>query len=150
MKAEDLRIGNYVQDKDGNIGVVKAIDSDRISQYKGKQYIGTASIRFKHYNGNIGQWIDTLFPIIITDDILEKCNFHNHGLKMSGSIWLEYYRPSFYRGNIRITQLKNREWGLTFESVSPPTQIIFKIRYLHELQNLFFLLNVGKDLEVSL
>ena len=90
-----------------------------------------------------------LSPIPLTEEILLKCGFEKNGLTMSGAEWYEYKRPFIGWGDYRICKRSENEWAFTLECVSPPTNAIATIQYLHQLQNLVFALT-GKELTVNL
>ena len=121
IQENDLRIGNYAFTyKPEMFGIIKAISATR----DGTVYLEVGFIKYPNLPCN------QLEPIPLTPEILEKCGFE----KLNS-------------GNRRFNKIV-----LMCESVSnyllkdiPLTPI----RYLHQLQNLYFALT-GEELEVKL
>ena len=159
MKANELRIGNYLQDQNGNILLVIHISTESIQT--------TVLDRIKYPLPNGWQ----MEPIPLTPEILEKCGFgkddesyfNEAGEKIHQSdsfklrtknsklhirylyqtkeflFWLTYnYEPE--RNSIHSSELFYYKDQLVFRK----SEI-----YLHQLQNLIFALT-GEELEVKL
>jgi hypothetical protein len=127
MKANELRIGNYVYD---TLGKVNKIDLEAIT------YI----VKEPH---------NQVKPIPLTEEWLLKFGFEDLDLNMSGSNWLVKKQKGLWRQAIRIAYSeKSEEWSLTLECVSPPTLSISILKYVHQLQNLYFALT-GKELIIK-
>jgi hypothetical protein len=131
MKANELRIGNYVKSNDVNM-----------SPY----FIVTAS--FLKQNENEMSWF--IDPIQLTEEWLFNFGFKDIGLNMSCSNWLVKEQKGIWRQAIRIAYSeKSEEWSLTLECVSPPTLSIVRLKYVHQLQNVYFALT-GNELKCKL
>lgn len=123
IQANELRLGNLVQDK------------------KGK----TISIHNINNNGRINQGfspshlIDTLSGIALTESILYKVGFYkaDHTDPFGGllvKLWEGY--------SLRLRRVEFK-WTLDFYGLE------IQINYLHQLQNLYFALT-GTELEINL
>ena len=132
MDARELRIGNYVYDDINNI------------------------VEIDHQD--IGEEVYIFYkPIELTEEILLKCGFKKENLKPSNehseyfSIWIEDYKYSFsfayFRNNWGFyhsyTDASEEEDNNRFDAIS------FGIKYLHQLQNLYFALT-NEELNVQL
>ena len=117
MKANELRIGNWFIEKN----------------------------EIKQFDGDFYHLLD-MKPIPLTVEWLLKFGFEDVDLNMSGSNWLVKEQKGIWRQAIRIAyNERSEEWSLTLECVSPPTLSIATIKYVHQLQNLYFALT-GKEL----
>ncbi len=122
MKAQDLRIGNYVFDKHGRIATVKTIgmfDNIRLTA-SGYYYFESAKLFYCK-------------PIPITEEWLLRFGFEQ-----------EYGIMSFVkddRSSIKITY----ETLADFYRLYPYT---YKIKYVHQLQNLYHALT-GEELTLK-
>jgi hypothetical protein len=135
MQSKDLRIGNYIDYPDSNIGISKIhhFGFDHLS----RQYLVD------------GFDIDDFLPIPITKVWLLNFGFEDIDLQMSGSNWLVKNHRTQWKKQFRISfheQLK--VWNFTIECVSPPTLSLCEIKYVHQLQNLYFALT-GEELELK-
>ncbi|MCP1996643.1 hypothetical protein [Flavobacterium sp. HSC-61S13] len=121
MEANELRIGNAVTYKDKTV-IVEAITSDGIS------VSGYENGRFTPvYLCNVN-----LKPITITEDVLLR-----HGF-----IYLHDKHSFFIHGNeVNIKIDKKIRWIAWCNTVLTNVEI----KYLHQLQNLYFILT-GKEL----
>ena len=112
MKANELRIGNFVKDdKDDYLGVVTGILSDYLVQVT---YPSGVTAR---------QYPEELAPVRLTDDILKKLSFKNIG-------------GFFYKREIALRRMSIEEIHDSYELCG--NGII--VEYLHNLQNLVFAL----------
>lgn len=139
MKANELRIGNYLQDQNGNILLVIHISTESIQT--------TVLDRSKYPLPNGWQ----MEPIPLTPEILEKCGFWYKPGGISGAdMW---QGMGFW---YRVKELPNQEFLLRGD-FSRKKPIALKlvgwfnsnIEYIHQLQNLYFSLT-GEELEVKL
>jgi hypothetical protein len=128
IKANELRIGNYVQDEHFRVGIVKSV-SDR-------------SVRVKMEHSTLKRDSNVDFdgldiePITLTPEILEKCGFEkiNKGL----------FKPVF--GNYsHIFKTDFYPLSLEIEGNRIPLK---NIKYLHQLQNLYYTLT-GEELNIE-
>lgn len=122
MKAEDLRIGNWV----GMYGI--SITSDGVSPYQ-KVTKDIFSLILKH-----DWYIGTLYEIPLTPEILEKC-----GINLS-----DYPMTLFDGDRVELWWDKYKVWIMSNKQDEKRV-----IPYLHTLQNLYYALK-GKELEVNL
>lgn len=119
IDVKELRIGNYVKPisnngREGNIGTVFAINRYQVS----------VNDNNNPYDYHI------LEPILITEDILKKCNF----VKQECDDTVVFY---------------NRSMELDANLCLKVGISNIEVKYLHQLQNLFFDIT-GKELEVNL
>jgi hypothetical protein len=135
MKTNELRIGNYLKGKQGHVIVseIRTNNSVKIHDNTSSFSVGIC-----------------LIPIPLTEEWLLKFGFEDIGLNMSCSNWLVKEQKGIWRQAIRIAyNERSEEWSLTLECVSPPTLSIATIKYVHQLQNLYFALT-GKELIIEL
>ena len=129
MKANELRIGNWVSTIYGMEFQVYPMAFKQMPTDEKHNLI-----------------LDTWKPIPLTEEWLLKFGFEDVDLNMSGSNWLVKEQKGIWRQAIRIAYNEwSEEWSLTLECVSPPTLSIARIKYVHQLQNIYFALT-GKEL----
>jgi hypothetical protein len=119
MKANELRIGNWLN-HDGIFRQVSSLHSDN-------------TLRFKDGNSSIGCFKATLSnikPIPLTEEILLKCGYEINFLDFN----------HFYK-------LHNLYLDSNFQPID--TFITYEIKYLHQLQNLYFALT-NQELNIEL
>lgn len=136
VAAQDLRIGNYVEDEYGNIGIVKSIDGERILSFKGRDFIGTASVYFKHYNGTMGKWLGYLNPVELTENIIIKSGGEIKPLSL-GVIFDRF----------RFIWKQQYKYWYVVDAMSH--SYMTKIEFVHEFQNFILVMN-GKEIEIEL
>lgn len=142
MKENELRIGNLVLD-----GKNRIVEVDSITELGINILHDSLTLFFEPFNpfGDEDN-NDVIKPIRLTVEWLLKFGFEDVDLNMSGSNWLVKKQKGLWRQAIRIAYSeKSEEWSLTLECVSPPTLSIATIKYVHQLQNLYFALT-GKEL----
>lgn len=129
MEIRELRIGNKVQDANGFIFDVVSIHED-----------GTIYCDFEGNEGDVWEFDDKnpCYPIPLTEEILLKLGFE----KIEEISWYVDYRID---EQYKIVYYKDDKCFKLFS----PIASLSKIKYLHELQNLFFVLT-GDELEVNL
>lgn len=128
MKANELRIGNYIQDYyNTKIFVVKTVDSTL-------EYLDLSDSK-THENH-----ITNLKPIPLTEDILLNCGFEK---AVDSNVWVcnltrqtMFYELTF-NSQIGASLYEDEHW------------IKSDIKYLHTLQNLYFALT-GEELTIKL
>jgi hypothetical protein len=126
MKINELRIGNYISPLGRGITIVEGL------------CIWDGLIQSSNF---AERGIEDFEPIPITEEWLLKFGFEDVDLNMSGSNWLVKEQKGIWRQAIRIAYSeKSEEWSLTLECVSPPTLSIVRLKYVHQLQNLYFAL----------
>lgn len=116
MKANELRIGNWLQRLDGSF--FQCTPNDILIIY---QWDGSESLLPK--------------PIPITEELLLKCGFEKK------------HTDVFIKGIYDLEPLfsDSDEWDFCIYEKETNT----KLKYLHQLQNLYFALT-GKELEINL
>ena len=133
MIANELRIGNYLLQY-GEVGKIVEI---------GIKHKGDTNYYLRSENDNCGYWIDQFKPISLTEEILLKCGFK---ITKNDEYPFKYVINKGMRDEIEIEDLNSTtcfvlSHGRRFSVV--------KIKYLHQLQNLYFALT-GKELEIEL
>ena len=132
MKANELRIGNYVfSAEDNKHGEVFQIDS--------------SGIIFVNKNGNRWQDLKNIQPTPITEEILLKCK----GVKSSYTSNPELIGASkkYDLGSIIIFQ-PNEDESVFYTCINEYMDNLI-VDALHQLQNLYFALT-GQELEINL
>lgn len=125
IDARELRIGNLIYGVSDRIEtIVKITDGGKITTYKA--------------NGIYENDIDDLSPIPLTPEILEKCGFKKIIADGGAVGYYEYYDNGKYETSVLS------KWGITLMGIDS-----IHIKYLHQLQNLFYAL-CGKELEIKL
>lgn len=123
IKANNLRLGNFVYFKDAwfksEYAEITCIQSHCVLI---KDFVGTPDIK-------------QIYPIPITNDILEMCGFNDTGTRIVGSDTpIEWRLPDYTKviidGNSFAYELHSDDWGTADKTVYT--------RYLHELQNIHF------------
>lgn len=129
IKANELRIGNYVAD---------------IWTPSGKWQIKRFTNKTAHY-GDFNCKVEHLLPIPLTEELLLKCGFNNE--YKNGYIGIDVNNSDFVLTYPKIMG----EWQecFSFEFKAGGISKFKEILYLHELQNLFFFLT-GRELEIKL
>ena len=129
MKANELRIGNYVRYCDNNYQIQQIIKRN-----------GKYALIFEYlYHG---VWIDEVEKIEITEDVLLKCGFE---LIYDGYYIKELYLIQDIRFDFLINKQNFELSGLTYKGDT----YYHNVRYLHELQNLYYAIT-KQELEVNL
>lgn len=124
METNELRIGNYLNGKQGHVTVteIRANNSVKIHDNTSSFYLGTC-----------------LQPIPLTEEWLLKFGFERTDQKDNSNddwIWLFYQKDKIYIDGS----------DLTIETASG---IVIKLEYVHQLQNLYFTL-IGEELTFKL
>jgi len=124
IKANELRIGNYFIDGDGEYGTVH-------------QLYFVESPSHKYVNG----WdYDSIEPIPITPEILEKSGL----IKDLDSFYKEITEDGW-----RIEIEETDKWDVYIRNESGEATILCSIDSLHEFQNVFFAIT-KEELEITL
>lgn len=136
MRAEELRLNNYVY-SGVKMVKVKSIHTESVLKDEVSIYI-ELNENLRHYCVSM----DDIKPIKLTEEILLKCGFEYRPCGIQGAdMWqgLAYWDLSgvHLRGNKKITNPLKIQGLINSE-----------IKYLHQLQNLFFVLS-GKELEIN-
>ncbi len=140
MKASELRIGNYLRDQNGDIGKIVGINSDKEYNHNGQLFVGTATLYYDDFKGSISRWIETLAPIPLTVKTLSRYGFKYKDGEYIRGLWKlapDYPKREVIGYGLFIKRL---DWTRTNNN---------SIKYMHQLQNLFFGIT-GHELEVTL
>jgi hypothetical protein len=137
MNARELRIGCYVNlfgEKDGKRAYYPAKTTSIHSEGVGVEIIcknmrNTDNGRVYDIKLSAAPSLDKIEPIPLTEELLLKCGFEKR-------VWgnVTYYNPNLDLD--RDFRVRGIDWNV-------------QIKYLHQLQNLFFALT-GEELEVKL
>lgn len=142
MKAEELRIGNYVKIDEGIGKVAFIMDKSFCNEYANDDYNITVEMGDGIFRE---EEEDKVESIPLTEEILLNCGFEkiNH---ISGYIFYSFnrkslkdmnaYMPLYIYLNPNYAKIAN----FTVQQ---------NIEYVHQLQNLFFAIN-GKELNIQL
>lgn len=128
MDAKELRIGNWVRYKDSK-------EKSKILQIRrdGSHQLSAYNLCTTYYSGLIGEYE----PIPLTEEILLKCGFRVIGQK-----------SLFWTNDKMYFRLAN-DFIYRVEIKGGVIDLPYKIKHLHELQNLYFSLT-GEELNVEL
>lgn len=123
MEAKNLRIGNIVRSKINGISKVEQIGSSINSEYVGGRSL----------EGNY--WESSYLPVEITEQWLLRFSYKKDGpeFKINDNDRFSIYKPNGY------------DHFVFCDGLSVLTE---KIKYVHQLQNLFFALT-GTELEMK-
>lgn len=124
----ELRLGNYILDDEGRIGVVERIESDYFNEWDGS---GDEVVIYR-LDGNCIQQSEKIYPIKLTEKLFKKC----FNVKIDGVDFI------LFTGALPITFrfLSGRVYCEIGD-----VYLGDRIMYLHELQNLVFIL-LGREL----
>ena len=130
----ELRIGNYIYDDENVIVKVERIDSKRYNDWNGE---GNPPVLFS-INGSIYE-SDIINSIPLTEEILLKCGFKYENGEYVRGLWK--LLPDFPKEEVIGYGLfiKGLEWRRINQN---------SIKYVHQLQNLFFTIT-GYELGVK-
>lgn len=131
IKANEIRLGNYLLTPKEQIFTVKAIDFDRLHDENGEYIVN----HFSLHKCN---------PIELNEDILLKCGFENLiETELNEVIW--FHGKTEYHIKINFNNIKGF-WLFLDEQPLHPITVVFE---LHQLQNLYFALT-GEELNIIL
>jgi hypothetical protein len=133
IKVTEFRIGNYVYE----MGVDYSYDTPMVDKddktpvqvdlaVLGEILNFDGTTKFKYYK-----------PIPLTTELLEKCGFKLddfYSLRINRQLWLQYISDKI---------------SLGYDSNFGSLPLLLEIKYLHQLQNIYFALT-GQELEVNL
>ena len=129
IKANELRIGNYLQDRENRLCKVESIDIAFIYSIVGEAfkapaiYGGLTSLPHK--------------PIPLTEDILLKCGAWTSDWDNNSSYRIGISLDYILAINLELNTFQLGDLDLT------------QIKYLHQLQNLYFALT-GEELNINI
>jgi hypothetical protein len=146
MEAKELRPGNWVYNAD---------DREDQNLY---EVVGVTTPEFALWNDDSLQWVITYssdktsydyikpHPIPLTEEWLEKLGFEfdpPYGwiqntvvISKGRSVDYEFHRRCYGRHPVHTNAIM-------------PMDVVIPLRYVHQLQNLFFDLTMGKELEIK-
>ena len=129
MKAEELRVGNWVKDIKKGYGFIEAIETNWVA----------ACFNCGFGMGVYKILITEIEPIPLTEELLKKCGFQQRPIRNdSYSLCLQEF--CIYRNKDTCHFELPNEYGGTGSYV--------EIKSLHQLQNLYFALT-GEELEMN-
>jgi len=125
MKAEDLRIGNWVEIKD-----------QEVKTYAQVEGIGN----LQHVAGQLWS-IEELEPIPLTEEWLDRFGFDEH--------WFKQYE--FTNWGIKVRKdpyaISETKW-IVFHGFANQFSELVSLKHVHQLQNLFYCLS-GEELTIK-
>lgn len=143
MKAEELRVGNIVfVDKNEELcGTPMVIKGISCNEMYGKHY----AMIYKHGSDRLSctyyPMIHTVRPIPLTEEILLRCGFVNKGYGSLGYV--------FARSLSCCITKSGDYFAFRVNTISVANVFIREIKYLHELQNLYYAIT-GEELKINL
>lgn len=151
MKANELRIGNWVQDSRDNYPCkVLGLDSERtFTSANDDKFVGIATCtQLDELDGSRGRWLQYLVPIPITEKLMLKCRFKKRSESSCTMILpLEHGDP------LTDKLCPSIQWWIGNDYMSicrcGISAFSFKIQSLHQLQNIFYDLT-GEELNIDL
>ena len=129
IKANELRLGNKVHFQsitgEKSVATIKLIGNPDVLPLSSGAVIIESNFKEEYCS------YELIFPIKLTDEIIEKCNF-------------KYSRPNFQSSSLRNS---SSIYEPIYTYVNQPIGV--HLESLHQLQNLYFALT-GEELEVNL
>jgi hypothetical protein len=126
----ELRIGNYVlfEDNVGRIAMINYKESQHeLSVYTGKEMESEEGLTF-----------DKIRPILLTNEVLEQCNFIYHD-------YFKFWQLVAGNGEHRSEMDIDGDFNILDFMRRP---IVRKVSSLHQLQNIYFMLK-GRELHFN-
>lgn len=142
MKLEDLRLGNWVK-IDVGVGQVSCLMSIEFEDWAIGENI-PISVDVDGYDAPRGCTVEEVEGIPITEDILLGCVFRKKHSPIMGYVTYSIYLNSINEGELSCINIYAKENEYRVRQVE-----MNKISYVHELQNIFYLVN-NEELEVKL
>lgn len=137
IQANELRIGNYIADRGGKIWQIDCWESQNKVAAKAP-YIGDM-IGMPMYGHPLTEEVDYLQPIFLTPEILEKCGF----------AWSIYHQAHYLSGFDYVVDICDGYCRICKYRRTVTDNVLVRIKYLHQLQNLYFSLT-GQELNIQL
>ena len=143
IQATELRVGNLLKDYKHKLQYVEV---HTINRYDHTQCKVT-----EHDSGYVYECsLEDLRPIKLTPEILEKVGFNHHyekgdGYHVTESEWWAIKAGKGLWGKNEILIVRFEE-GLTYSSHATRAEC----KYVHQLQNLFYFLTSGEELNIQL
>jgi hypothetical protein len=124
MKANELRIGNYILNEYDTPSKVR-----EITHYE-CVFLGDNLLKQDLQNCN---------PVPLTEELLLKCGFNKKARRIVWDIgWIELWYSSYAKN-----------YQVRFYKTGNDIEKVINIEYLHQLQNLYFAIT-GEELDVKL
>lgn len=130
MKANELRIGNFVFDDENKPMKVARVETQECTDFNGNDEF---NVIIEHIDKNIGYYESKINPIPLTEEWLLMFGFKNDG-----------------NGYYKHKKLFSPITKISDYAFSPPTSVYFLrvgddkdepvLKYVHQLQNLYFAL----------
>jgi hypothetical protein len=141
MKETELRIGNLVS-QNGFQCLVYSIES---AMPRREERFNDKVLITLYDSGLATVTLDQVSAVVLTEEWLFKFGFAKQDYTMSGC--------NIYKlGNIIIMNSfvnpQRESMGITIEGISPPTWSLKDLRFVHQLQNMYFALT-GKELTLN-
>lgn len=148
IEAKELRKGNLLhsrdRDGDGDIVSVVSIDEVGINFYLSQAGLDYECL-FEKTDKYDWFWVE---PIPLTPEIFEKCGFEK-GIFWDGGNGTYSIDVSVEHEECVLSIMENGEYFLHYNCYHDGSGGRAKIKYLHQLQNLYYSLT-GEELEVDL
>ena len=130
MKANELRIGNWLIDYENKIGKVKSIEDNNVLKVVSNEGVLISYCEIELYK-----------PIPLTEEILLKCWFYYVG---------DLFDCHVYRLGIINVSCLNGVFTFSLKRDRKSNYVPLKeMEYVHQLQNLYFALT-GEELNIEL
>lgn len=140
IKVSELRIGNWIHESECEPYYFQVEEIRKYVGFEDWVFYRKGSIKTK-----------VVYPIPLTEDILLKCGFevvhkaNKHYVINDPNGFKDLYK-------ISIFPTMNEQWHIAFSDILAGYKVYIpttKIKYLHQLQNLFFAL-CGEELTINL
>lgn len=141
MKPQELRIGNIVKIDDEYLGPIEG----KVTSLKES---GEAELLLSVSKGNGRCFVcgsDDIFPIPITEELLEKCGFERNNDMSPDILDLGKGRLVYMFKNTYGWILQYVRYGVGYDETVSKNIVMF----VHQLQNAYYLVT-GKELEIKL
>lgn len=142
MKIGDLRLGNWVK-IDVGVGQVCCLMSIEFEDWAIGENM-PISVDVEGYDTPRACTIEEVEGIPLTEEILLSCGFRKKHSPIAGYVTYSIYINSIHDGELSCLNIYNKENEYLIKQVE-----MNKISYVHELQNVFYLVN-KEELEVKL
>ena len=160
MKAEELRIGNFILDNEAEATKTIYWRVEQISQYR----IGDKRIGVLFRGGSCWTVMDCIEPIPLTEEWLKKFGFNGEFKTIKTQNVKDYNRPECnYKVQISFQDINHKDgvfeiWHSILDAKMDYNDELYEvattpiayphIKHVHQLQNLYFALT-GTELELK-